>query len=112
MSESQSSSIHPDSKGMTIFKALYVGKKVKKNYQLQIRNIVHEARQRLGDVPVIIGETGVPMDLKSVQTSLRCCSEFMSSSHEAALRTGDWKWPERMMDAIISALEANLIGFK
>lgn len=51
--------------GMFVLKALYYGDKgVKTNYRVQIRNIVREARQRLGDVPVVFGECGVPMDLK------------------------------------------------
>lgn len=46
--------------------ALYFGKGIKKNYALQIGNLVRAARDRLGDVPVVIGECGVPMDLKFV----------------------------------------------
>ncbi len=49
---------------MFIYNALYFGKGVKRNYALQIRNIVQAARRKLGDVPILIGECGVPMDLK------------------------------------------------
>lgn len=51
---------------MFIHNALYWGKGVKDNYALQIRNIVQAARSKLGDVPIVFGECGVPMDLKSV----------------------------------------------
>jgi hypothetical protein len=36
----------------------------------------------------------------------------LMSSNEQAIKTGDWKWQERKMDAIISAMESSLIGFK
>lgn len=50
---------------MFVLKALYFGEKgVKKNYRLQIRKIVEEARKSLGEVPVVFGECGVPMDIK------------------------------------------------
>lgn len=49
---------------MFLLNALYFGKSVKDNYALQIRNIVQKARAKLGDVPIVLGECGVPMDLK------------------------------------------------
>ena len=52
---------------MFIGKAIYFGHKAaRNNYSLQIGNIVKAARQKLGEVPIVIGETGVPMDLKCV----------------------------------------------
>jgi hypothetical protein len=52
-------------KGMFILNALYLGREgAKKNYALQIKNIVEASRRQLGEVPVIIGECGVPMDIK------------------------------------------------
>lgn len=51
--------------GMFIAKALYFGQAgVKRNYAKQIRNIVSEAYKKLGEVPIVIGETGIPMDMK------------------------------------------------
>lgn len=48
-----------------IWNALYFGHNgAKKNYALQIRTVVREARKRLGEVPIIFGECGVPMDMK------------------------------------------------
>lgn len=50
---------------MFILKALYFGREgAKKNYALQLSKIVEASRQQLGEVPVIIGECGVPMDIK------------------------------------------------
>ena len=54
-----------DAQGMYVWEALYFGRDAaKKNYALQIKNIVQSSREKLGEVPVIIGETGVPMDIK------------------------------------------------
>lgn len=48
-------------------KAFYWGHKgARDNFALQIRNIVQEAYQVLGETPVIIGECGIPMDMKWV----------------------------------------------
>lgn len=52
-------------RGMFILKALYFGRRAaRRNFTTQIGNIVREGRKRLGEVPIVIGETGVPMDLK------------------------------------------------
>ncbi|WWD20684.1 hypothetical protein CI109_105160 [Kwoniella shandongensis] len=84
------------SRGMFVLRALYFGKEAAKtNYALQIKNLVLEARLKLGPVPVVIGECGVPMDL----------------NNEHALKTGDWTWQERAMDALISAMESAMVGF-
>ncbi|ODO10633.1 hypothetical protein I350_01230 [Cryptococcus amylolentus CBS 6273] len=83
-------------RGMFLPRALYFGlAAIKDNYALQIKSIVLAARLKLGPVPIIFGECGVPMDL----------------NEEEAFRTGDWKWQERSMDALISALEGALLGF-
>jgi penicillin-binding protein-related factor A (putative recombinase) len=51
--------------GMFIGKAIYFGRKAARdNYAMQIGNIVSAARIKLGEVPIVIGETGVPMDIK------------------------------------------------
>ncbi|WVR08558.1 hypothetical protein IAU60_005613 [Kwoniella sp. DSM 27419] len=84
------------SRGLFLLKALYFGKEsAKNNYAKQIKKIVLEARLKLGHVPVVFGECGVPMDI----------------NNEHALRTGDWKWQERMMDALISGIESANVGF-
>jgi hypothetical protein len=52
---------------MFILNALYFGREgAKKNYALQIKNIVEASRAQLGEIPVIVGECGVPMDIKYV----------------------------------------------
>jgi hypothetical protein len=51
---------------MFIAKALYFGQGVYKNYAKQIKNITLEGRRQLGEIPTIIGECGIPMDLKWV----------------------------------------------
>jgi hypothetical protein len=50
---------------MFIARALYFGHEAAKdNYTLQIGNLVRAAYDKLGEVPVVIGETGIPMDMK------------------------------------------------
>jgi hypothetical protein len=53
-------------KGMTLMRAIYWGRKgARANYHLQISNIVSAAHSSLCEtVPVIIGECGIPMDMK------------------------------------------------
>jgi hypothetical protein len=47
--------------------AFYWGQKgARDNYGLQIQNIVEESYKSLGETPVLIGECGVPMDIKYV----------------------------------------------
>lgn len=56
--------------GMFFPRAVYFGDaQTKDNYTLQIGNIVHAAHDKLGEVPVVIGETGFPMDMKYVVLS-------------------------------------------
>ena len=53
--------------GMFLPKAFYWGQKgARENFSLQIRNIVENGYRSLGELPVIIGECGVPMDMKYV----------------------------------------------
>ena len=48
-------------------KAFYRGHKgPRDNFALQIRNIVEAGYRVLGETPVIIGECGIPMDMKYV----------------------------------------------
>jgi len=48
-------------------KAFYWGHKgARDNYSLQIRTLVEEAYKSLGEKPVLLGECGVPMDMKHV----------------------------------------------
>jgi hypothetical protein len=36
----------------------------------------------------------------------------LTFSEEEAFRSGNFKWQERMMDSLISALESSLVGYK
>ncbi|KDQ21322.1 glycoside hydrolase family 5 protein [Botryobasidium botryosum FD-172 SS1] len=84
------------SRGMFVLKALYWGHRAaRSNFALQLRNLVEAGYRSLGETPVIIGECGVPMDMNDGE----------------AFRTGDFTWQEKMMDALISGLEQNLVGF-
>ncbi|KAJ9098743.1 hypothetical protein QFC21_004391 [Naganishia friedmannii] len=83
-------------KGMFIARALYFGHEAAKdNYALQIGNLVRAAYDKLGEIPVVIGETGIPMDM----------------NNREAFKTGDFRWQQRMMDALMTALERNMVGF-
>lgn len=81
---------------MFIAHALYWGRRgVKRNYARQMATLVDEARKRIGEVPIVIGECGIPMDLNG----------------EQAFSDGDFAWHARMMDALLSALESSMVGF-
>ena len=46
-------------------KAFYWGQKgARENYSLQLRNIAEAAYRVLGEKPVIMGECGIPIDMK------------------------------------------------
>ena len=50
---------------MGVHRALYWGQgAARENYQLQLRNIVEEGYKSLGERPVLLGECGIPMDMK------------------------------------------------
>ncbi|KAG9124154.1 hypothetical protein FRC07_012642 [Ceratobasidium sp. 392] len=84
-------------RGMFVLRALYWGHQgARDNYTLQIGNIVRAAYDSLhSSRPVIIGECGIPMDMND----------------GVAFVSGDFEWHTRMMDAMMTALEQNLIGF-
>jgi hypothetical protein len=55
-------------------KAFYWGQKgARDNFSLQIRNITQAAYEVLGEKPVLIGECGIPMDMKCV---FPCAASF------------------------------------
>ncbi|KAG8998998.1 hypothetical protein FRB90_012180 [Tulasnella sp. 427] len=84
------------SRGLPVWKAFYWGHhSARENYALQLRTIVEEGYKSLGENPVIIGETGVPMDM----------------NEKEAFSTRDFTWQERMMDALLTGLERALVGF-
>ncbi|KAG6840292.1 hypothetical protein C0991_007685 [Blastosporella zonata] len=84
------------SRGMFPLKAFYWGQGgARKNFSLQIRNIVDRAYEVLGEQPVVIGECGIPMDMNK----------------KAAFLTEDFTWQTKMMDAMLTGLERSLVGF-
>lgn len=100
---------------MFILKTFYWGQKgARDNFSLQIRNIVEYGYKSLGEMPVVIGECGVPMDMKlaftSINTVFRPYTNHSYSQREA-FSTDDFVWQARMMDAMISGLERALVGF-
>lgn len=53
--------------GMFPLKTFYWGQKgARDNYSLQIQNIIDAGHKALGEMPTLIGECGVPMDMKYV----------------------------------------------
>ena len=65
------------SRGMFFLKTFYWGQRgSRKNYSSQIRNLVERGYHALGEKPVIIGECGIPMDMKYVSKSLSMDNGF------------------------------------
>ncbi|ORY70465.1 glycoside hydrolase superfamily [Pseudomassariella vexata] len=84
------------SRGMFILRGLYFGVQgLRKNYRAQLRNILHYGRASLSHVPVIIGEVGIPFDIND----------------KTAFATGDYDIQRQLMNALIAAMEDNLLGF-
>jgi hypothetical protein len=83
-------------RGMFILRALYFGAAgLRRNYTAQLRNIVQHAYAFLGQVPIVIGEVGIPFDVNG----------------RTAFTTGDYDSQRELMHALISAMEENLVGF-
>ncbi|KAI7886667.1 glycoside hydrolase [Lichtheimia hyalospora FSU 10163] len=82
--------------GGNVFSATYFGRSgAKVNYRGQIRNIKQSGLDNMGDKPCIFGEVGIPMDL----------------NQRYAFETGDYEKHIHFMDAMIYALETNLVSF-
>ena len=103
---------------MFFLKTFYWGQKgARDNFTLQLQNIVEHGYKSLGETPVIIGECGIPMDLKLVFAQI-FFKKFRSYtkpvviySRREAFERDDFVWHMRMMDAVISGLEKALVGF-
>ncbi len=61
----------------------------------QIADTIRHSTSKMGGVPTLIGETGIPFDMY----------------HKRAYRTGDFNKQEGAMDATMTALEDNLANF-
>lgn len=68
---------------------------VKHCFSDQIADTIGHSTGKMGGVPTLIGETGIPFDM----------------NHKRAYRTGDFNKQECAMDATMSALEDNLASF-
>ncbi|CAO3686685.1 unnamed protein product [Umbelopsis ramanniana] len=83
-------------KGGNVLKATYFGVKgAKKNYSGQIRNVRKGGIDNMGEKPCVVGEVGIPMDL----------------NQRRAFETGDYTHHTNFLDAVIYALESNLVNF-
>ncbi|KAJ2998866.1 hypothetical protein HDV02_003976 [Globomyces sp. JEL0801] len=79
-----------------IFQAIYFGiAGARKNYAFQISNIVKGGRKNLGLKPILIGECGIPMDI----------------NERKAFESGDYTHHTNFLDAILRAMEKNLVHF-
>ncbi|CAI2171442.1 2950_t:CDS:10 [Funneliformis geosporum] len=67
----------------------------KKNYSGQVRNIIKNGLQYVGEKPCVIGECGIPMDINEKQAFL----------------TNDWAHHSNFLDAVLCAMEKNLVNF-
>ncbi|CAO1626125.1 unnamed protein product [Sympodiomycopsis kandeliae] len=85
------------SRGMFILKALYFGEEgLRKNYVTQLSKLVSLARSSLGEIPIVIGEIGIPFDV--------------NKGH--GLKTGDYTTQTRLLDALANGMEqAKLAGW-
>ncbi|KAI8049419.1 glycoside hydrolase superfamily [Gilbertella persicaria] len=83
-------------RGGNVFNATYFGRNgAKKNYTRQIKNIKQDGLRDMGDKPCILGEVGIPMDLND----------------KIAFKDDNYSDHIHFLDAIIYALETNLIHF-
>lgn len=83
-------------RGMFVLKALYFGPAgLRKNYAVQLRNLVHHTKKLLGPVPTVIGEVGIPFDI----------------NNQHAFKTGDYSRQRELLHGLIGAMEDNLLNF-
>ncbi|KAF9928731.1 hypothetical protein FBU30_002149 [Linnemannia zychae] len=84
------------SKGQNVFSATYFGLKgAKKNYHGQLANVLRLGLQNVGTKPCLVGECGIPMDI----------------NQRAAFMSGDYGYHTKFLDAVLSAMESNLLSF-
>jgi hypothetical protein len=63
--------------GTFFLKAFHWGhESARENYTLQMRKLIEAGYESLGEKPVFLGETGVPMDLKCVVTQLSSSNSY------------------------------------
>ncbi len=79
---------------MNSTKLVFGAKNVQQCFVRQLTNIRHETEGHLGNMPILIGEFGIPFD--------------MQNKH--AYRTGDFKKQVQALDMSFRAMEANLLN--
>ncbi|KAJ1557683.1 hypothetical protein HK096_005898, partial [Nowakowskiella sp. JEL0078] len=79
-----------------LIEATYFGQSgAKKNYRGQVGNIVNLGLKKVGITPCLIGECGIPMDI----------------NEKKAFETGDYALHTYFLDAVLNAMEVNLVNF-
>jgi len=74
---------------------LFGSQRIAKSFQEQLSRPLFHAREKMGDVPVLIGEVGIAYDL----------------DNKAAFTSGDFSAQEQAFNRTLEALEANLHHF-
>lgn len=83
-------------RGDNVFNATFFGEKgARKNYLGQITNIVKGGYEHFGERPCIMGECGIPIDM----------------NERNAFKTGDFSLHSSYLDAMINAMEQNMIAY-
>lgn len=83
-------------RGMFILNALYFGESgLRKNYLKQLTTLATLGRRSLGNVPLLIGEIGLPYDINGAH----------------AYKNGDYRKHVEIADAMLNALEKNWASF-
>ncbi|CAO1629120.1 unnamed protein product [Parajaminaea phylloscopi] len=83
------------SRGLFLPRGLYFFESgLRLNYSKQISNLVNYARTSLGEVPVVIGEIGIPFDINGGK----------------AFVDGDWSRHEELLDALAHGMEESQVN--
>ncbi|TPX35882.1 hypothetical protein SmJEL517_g01818 [Synchytrium microbalum] len=79
-----------------IFQSIYLGMEgAFKNYSRQLKNVVEGGKPYVGNIPVLIGETGLPQDINGGE----------------AFRSGEYKHQINALDCILRGLDSNLVSY-
>lgn len=83
-------------RGKSIFSATYFGLSgAQRNFTGQITTIVKKSLANVGNLPIVFGECGIPMDI----------------NEKKAFQTGNYDVHTTFLNAVINALEGNLVNF-
>jgi len=75
-------------------KLIFGPQKVRQSFVDQIAQIIKTSERQMNNVPTLIGEVGIPFDMKDKQ----------------AYRTGDFSLQVKVLDATMRALETNMVS--